>query len=171
MKGLYENKASAFRNIRVSGLRFCCRAASETLTYRVVSLQKECCFLQRCSTVFLVFFLSSSFSLLLSFILPSSSGIFLVLSGIQGHLLVFIQLVLCENCCLYICICVYVYIYIYTYTYIHIFLIHLWRQMTSRSSYYPAILLYLMLLFHSGLAILLSLVTISVFFSCKPWDL
>ena len=31
--------------------------------YKVVSLQKECCFLRKCSTIFFVFLLSSSFSL------------------------------------------------------------------------------------------------------------
>ena len=76
-----------------------------------------------------------------------------------------VQLVLCENFSLYICIC------IHTHTHTHIFLIYLWREMTSRSSYYPSILLFLMLLFHSSLTILLSLVTISAIFNCKPWDL
>lgn len=71
-----------------------------------------------------------------------------------------VQLVLCENCS--ICICILL---------IHIFLIHLWREMTSRSSYYLAILLFFMLLFHSSLTIILSLVTISAIFSCKHWDL
>lgn len=71
-----------------------------------------------------------------------------------------VQLVLCENCS--ICICIFL---------IHIFLIHLRREMTSRSSYYPAILLFIMLLFHSSLTILLSLATISAIFSYKPWDL
>ena len=47
-------------------------------------------------------FLSSSFSLLFS-ILPSYAGIFIVLSSVQGLLLVF-QPVFCENCCIYRCI-------------------------------------------------------------------
>ena len=66
-------------------------------------------------------FLSSSFPLL-SFILPSYAGIFLVLSGVQGLLLVFSQ------CSVRIVPSV------------DVSLMHLWREMNSTSSYSSAIL-------------------------------
>ena len=66
-------------------------------------------------------FLSSSFSLL-SFILPSYAGIFIVLSGVQGLLLVFSQY------------------FVTIVPSIDVFLMHLWREMNSMSSYSSAIL-------------------------------
>ena len=67
-------------------------------------------------------FLSSSFSLLLSFVLPSYAGIFLVLLGVQGPLLVFNQ------CSLRIV------------PFVDVFLMHLWGEMNSTSSYSSTIL-------------------------------
>ena len=66
-------------------------------------------------------FLSSSFSLF-SFILPGYVGIFIVLSGVQGLLLVFSW---CST---------------RTVPSVDVFLMHLWREMNSTSSYSYAIL-------------------------------
>ena len=59
-----------------------------------------------------IHFPSFSFSLL-SFILPSYAGIFLVLSGVQGHLLVF------SWCSVRISLYIYVYVCIHTHTHTH----------------------------------------------------
>ena len=67
-------------------------------------------------------FLSSSFSLLISFVLPSYARIFPVLSSVQGPLLVF------SWCSVRIDPSV------------DVFLMHLWREITSTSSYSSAIL-------------------------------
>ena len=65
-------------------------------------------------------FFSSSFSLLFD-ILPSYAGIFIVLSGVQGLLLVF------SRCSVRIVAS------------IDVFLMHLWREINSTSSYFSAI--------------------------------
>ena len=67
-------------------------------------------------------FLSSSFSLLLSFILPGYVEIFLVLSGVQGPLLVY-------------CSCS-----VRLVPFVDVFLMHLWGEMNSTSSYFSSIL-------------------------------
>ena len=67
-------------------------------------------------------FLSSSFSLLF-FILPSYAGVFIVLSGVQGLLLVFSQWS------------------VRIVASIDVFLMHLWREVNSMSSYSSAIFL------------------------------
>ena len=67
------------------------------------------------------YFLSSSFSLL-PFILPGYVGIFLVLLGVQGPLLAF------SRCC------------VGTASRVDVFLIHLWGERNSMSSYSSTIL-------------------------------
>ena len=79
-----------------------------------------CCFSSPTGEQVLSHFLSSSFSL--SFILPGYAGIFIVLSGVQGLLLAFSQ------CSVRIVASV------------DVFLMHLWREMNSMSSYSSTIL-------------------------------
>ena len=67
-------------------------------------------------------FLFSSFFLLLSFILPSYMGIFVVLLGDQDPLLVFSQSS------------------VRIVPFVYVFLIHLWREINSMSSYSSTIL-------------------------------